>query len=121
MRWPKRLDDGERDSHKARDWHERAQRLGRLVDQPRSSIGWRRESMRGNHGGRGTGTASPPGKAYDDALALLDHVAVHIAGVTRTVLETANHNDSEARPGPQVTGPYAGFLCDTARAIGLYG
>ncbi|MFM9500162.1 FUSC family protein [Streptomyces galilaeus] len=115
------LDDGEWDGHATGEWHEGALRLGRLVDQARSSIGWSRESMRGNHRGRGSAAVSPPGKAYDDALAVLDHVAVHTAGVTRTVLETANHNDNEARPGPQITGPYADFLHHTARAIGLYG
>lgn len=46
---------------------------------------------------------------------------MHTAGVTRTVLESANHNDNEPRPGPQITGPYADFLRHTARAIGLYG
>jgi hypothetical protein len=51
-------------------------------------------------------------------VAVLDHVAVHTAGVTRTVLETAN--GKAARPGPQITGPYADFLRHTARAIGLY-
>lgn len=115
------LDDSEWDTHAAGEWHERALRLGRLVDQARSAIGWSRESMRGNHRGRGTSAFSPPGKAYDDALAVLDHVAVHTAGVTRTVLETASHNDKAARPGPQITGPYADFLRHTARAIGLYG
>lgn len=115
------LDDGEWGGHVAGEWHERALRLGRLVDQARSAIGWSRESMRGNHRGRGIGAVAPPGKAYDDALAVLDHVAVHTAGVTRTVLESANHNDNEPRPGPQITGPYADFLRHTARAIGLYG
>ncbi|WP_097224191.1 aromatic acid exporter family protein [Streptomyces sp. OV198] len=115
------LDVGEWDSHAAGERHERALGLGRLVEQARSAIGWSRESMRGNHRGRGTGAVSPPGKAYDDALTVLDHVAVHTAGVTRTVLETASHNGKAARPGPQITGPYADFLRHTARAIGLYG
>ncbi|MEU9270078.1 aromatic acid exporter family protein [Streptomyces sp. NPDC048251] len=114
------LADGEWDSHAAGEWHERALRLGRLVDQARSAVGWSRESMRGNHRGRGRGAVSPPGKAYDDALAVLDHVAVHTAGVTRTVMEAASHNDEAARPGPQITGPYSDFLRHTARAIGLY-
>ena len=114
------LADGEWDSHAAGDWHERALRLGRLVDQARLAIGWSRESMRGNHRGRGTGAVSPPGQAYDDALTVLDHVAVHTAGVTRTVLETMSR-DGVANPlGPQITGPYADFLHHTARAIGLY-
>ncbi|MGW0583461.1 hypothetical protein ACWD25_47860, partial [Streptomyces sp. NPDC002920] len=116
-----RLDDGEWDDHAAGEWHERALRLGRLVDQARSAIGWSRESMRGNHRRRDTGAVSPPGKAYDDALAVLDHVAVYTVGVTRTVLETVSHNDKAARPGPQITGPYADFLRQTARVIGLYG
>ncbi|MFF1747767.1 FUSC family protein [Streptomyces mirabilis] len=115
------LDGGEWDSHAAGEWHERALRLGRLVGQARSAIGWSRESMRGNHRGRGAGAVSPPGKADDDALAVLDHVAVHTAGVTRIVLEIASHNGKAARPGPQITGPYADFLRHSARAIGLYG
>ncbi|MFF4656259.1 aromatic acid exporter family protein [Streptomyces sp. NPDC001381] len=115
------LAGGEGGTHAAGEWHERALRLGRLVEQARSAIGWSRESMRGNHRGRGTAAVSPPGKAYDDALAVLDHVAVHTAGVTRTVLEIASRKDGEARPAPQITGPYADFLRHTARAIGLYG
>lgn len=41
---------GEWDGHQAGEWHERALRLGRLVDQARSAIGWSRESMRVNPG-----------------------------------------------------------------------
>ncbi|MFI7504812.1 aromatic acid exporter family protein [Streptomyces sp. NPDC049687] len=115
------LAHGEGGSSAAGDWHERALRLGRLVDQARSAIGWSRESMRGNHRGRRSGTVSPPGQAYDDALAVLDQVAVHTAGVTRTVLETVSHDDRAPLPGRRITGPYADFLRHTARAIGLYG
>ncbi|MEN1891173.1 FUSC family protein [Streptomyces mirabilis] len=115
------LADGQWDGQTARGWHERALRLGRLVDQGRSAIGWSRESMRGNHRGLGTGGIPPPGQGYDDALAMLDQVAVHIAGVTRTVLEIALHDDEAVRTGPQITGPYADFLRHTARAVGLYG
>ncbi|WP_457751408.1 FUSC family protein [Streptomyces mirabilis] len=115
------LADGEWEEHSARAWHERALRLGRLVDQARSAIGWSRESMRGNHRGLGAGGIPRPGKGYDDALAMLDQVAVHIAGVTRTVLEIALHDDEAVRTDPQITGPYADFLRHTARAIGLYG
>ncbi|MEV6766266.1 aromatic acid exporter family protein [Streptomyces sp. NPDC051105] len=112
---------GEWDGPTAGGWHERALRLGRLVEQARSAIGWSRESMRGNHRGRGARGVSPPGRSYDDALAVLDHVAVHIAGVTRTVLETAGQHDEAVRPGPRVTGPYADLLHHAGRAIGLYG
>ncbi|MFE9446765.1 aromatic acid exporter family protein [Streptomyces sp. NPDC006739] len=115
------LGEGEWNGHAAGDLHERALRLGRLIEQARSAIGWSRESMRGNHRGRGAGAVSPPGKAYDDALAVLDQVAVHTAGVTRTVLEIASHQDSAARPDPRITRPYAEFLRHTGRAIGLYG
>ncbi|NEA68081.1 aromatic acid exporter family protein [Streptomyces sp. SID12488] len=116
------LDDGEWDTHAAGEWHERALRLGHLVDQARSAIGWSRESLRGNHRRRGTTEAvCPPGKAYDDALAVLDHVAVHTAGVTRTVLEIVSDDGKAARPGPRIAGPYADFLRHTARAINLYG
>lgn len=45
------LDGGEWDSHASGERHERALRLGRLVGQARSAIGWSRESMRGNHRG----------------------------------------------------------------------
>ncbi|WOX16094.1 aromatic acid exporter family protein (plasmid) [Streptomyces sp. N50] len=115
------LADGEWEDNAARVWHERALRLGRLVDQARSAIGWSRESMRGNHRGLGAGGIPRPGKGYDDALAVLDQVAVHIAGVTRTVLEIALHDDETVRTDPQLTGPYADFLRHTALAIGLYG
>lgn len=114
------LADGAWDSRAAGEWHERALRLSRLVDQARSAISWSRESMRVNPLSRHTRAVSPPGRAYDDALAVLDHVAVHTAGVTRTVLETADHGTRPARPEPSITGPYADFLRHTARAIGLY-
>ncbi|MFD3505032.1 aromatic acid exporter family protein [Streptomyces sp. NPDC058678] len=113
--------DGEWEGHEAGEWHERALRLGRLVDQARSAVGWSRESMRINPRGRGGRAVSAPGKAYDDALAVLEDVAVHTAGVTRTVLETADQHGELARPGAQMTGPYADFLRHTARAVGLYG
>ncbi|MGY5053872.1 FUSC family protein [Streptomyces sp. 900105755] len=112
---------GEWDEDVAGVWHERALRLGRLVEQARSAVGWSRESMRGNHRGRGPRAVSPPGRTYDDALAVLDHVAVHLQGVTRTVLEIAGHQDESARPGPRITGPYADVLHHAGRAIGLYG
>ncbi|KPI05077.1 protein of unknown function DUF939 [Actinobacteria bacterium OK006] len=107
------------DGRAAGEWHERALRLGRLVEQARSAIGWSRESMRINPRGRRRSAVSPPGKAYDDALGVLDYVAVHTAGVTRAVLEAAGHGEA-ARPGPQLTGAYADFLHHTARAVGLY-
>ncbi|MFG3029146.1 aromatic acid exporter family protein, partial [Streptomyces sp. NPDC048253] len=57
------LADGEWDGQAAGSRHERALRLGRLVDQARSAIGWSRESMRGNPRGRRTRLPSSPGKA----------------------------------------------------------
>jgi hypothetical protein len=115
------LAQGEWHGRAAGGWHERALRLGRLVEQARSSIGWSRESMRGNHRRRGPHGVAPPGGEYDDALAVLDHVAVHVAGMTRTVLEIARHHDEAARLGTRITGPYADFLHHAGRAIGLYG
>ncbi len=90
------LATGQWDGHPAGDWHERALHLGRLVDQARSAIGWSHESMRVNPRGRRKRTLATPGKAYADALAVLDYVAVHTSGVTRTVWETA---DGGGRPG----------------------
>jgi hypothetical protein len=112
---------GEWDPHAAGECHERALRLARLVDQARSAIGWGRESMRVNPRGRRSQALTPPGQAYDDALAVLDHVAVHTAAVTRTVLEAAERDGTTLRPEPRITGPYADFLRHTARAVGLYG
>ncbi|MFF6783143.1 aromatic acid exporter family protein [Streptomyces sp. NPDC012510] len=114
------LAEGEWDAHQAGDWHERALRLGRLVDQAGSAIGWSRESMRINPWARRKHALAPPGKAYADALAVLDYVAVHTAGVTRTVWETADHNVEAARPAEALAQPYAVFLRHTARAIRLY-
>ncbi|MGW0843965.1 aromatic acid exporter family protein [Streptomyces sp. NPDC002787] len=111
---------GEWDAHQAGGWHERALRLGRLVDQARSAIGWSRESMRVNPRGRRKHALAPPGKAYADALAVLDYVAVHTAGVTRTVWETTDHGGQAARPAAAIAHPYADFLRHTARAIRLY-
>ncbi|MER7934605.1 MULTISPECIES: hypothetical protein [unclassified Streptomyces] len=60
-------------------------------------------------------------EASQNALAVLGPVAVHLAGMTRTVLEIAHLHDEAARPGPRITGPDAGFLHHAGRAIGLYG
>ncbi|MDX3135907.1 aromatic acid exporter family protein [Streptomyces europaeiscabiei] len=114
------LATGEWDGHRAGEWHERALRLGRLVDQARSAIGWSRESMRVNPRGRRRHAVAPPGEAYADALAVLDHVAVHTAGVTRTVWETADGDGKAARPSAVIARPYADFLRRTARAVQLY-
>ncbi|WP_406007756.1 aromatic acid exporter family protein [Streptomyces sp. NBC_00637] len=114
------LVDGEWDGSAAASRHERALRLGRLVGQARSAIGWSRESMRGNPRGRRTQPVSSRGKAYEDALVVLDHVAVHTVEVTRTVWEIAQSGE-EARPPADITRAYADFLHDTARAVRLYG
>ncbi|MFI1925432.1 aromatic acid exporter family protein [Streptomyces sp. NPDC020377] len=114
------LTDGEWDGQAAGSRHERALRLGRLVDQARSAIGWSRESMRGNPRGRRIRLLSSSGKAYDDALVVLDHVAVHTVGVTRTVWEIAERGEG-ARPPAGITHAYADFLRHTARAVRLYG
>ncbi|UUU20136.1 aromatic acid exporter family protein [Streptomyces sp. DSM 40750] len=111
---------GEWEAREAGDWHERALRLGRLVDQARSAIGWSRESMRVNPRGRRRHAVAPPGKVYTDALAVLDYVAVHTSGVTRTVWESADHSGKAARPTAAIAHPYATFLRHTARAIRLY-
>ncbi|MFD9321096.1 aromatic acid exporter family protein [Streptomyces sp. NPDC060053] len=113
------LADGEWDGQAAGNRHERALHLGRLVDQARSAIGWSRESMRGNPRGRRTQPHSSRGKAYDDALVVLDHVAVHTAGVTRTVWEIAESGET-SRPPATITHAYADFLRHTARAVRLY-
>ncbi|MET8164014.1 aromatic acid exporter family protein [Streptomyces sp. NPDC005329] len=114
------LADGAWDGQAAGNRHERALRLGRLVDQARSAIGWSRESMRGNPRGRRAQPRSSRGKAYDDALVVLDHVAVHTAGVTRTVWEIAESEET-SRPPARITHAYADFLRHTARAVRLYG
>ncbi|MFE7838745.1 hypothetical protein ACFU53_22665 [Streptomyces sp. NPDC057474] len=114
------LADGEGGTHAAGERHERA-----LASGPPDRPGPLRDRLEPRkHAGAITAGAvrvPSPGKAYDDALTVLNHVAVHTAGVTRTVLETANHSGKAARPGPQITGPYADFLRHTARAVGLYG
>ncbi|MFF9774062.1 aromatic acid exporter family protein [Streptomyces sp. NPDC013978] len=115
------LASGEWEGHQAGEWHERALRLGRLVDQARQAIGWSRESMRVNPWGRRRHATAPPGKAYADALAVLDHVAVHTSGVTRTVWEAADGGGKAARPDAAIARPYADFLHRTARAVSLYG
>lgn len=112
---------GEWEAYQAGEWHERALRLGRLVDQARQAIGWSRESMRVNPWGRRRHAVTPPGKAYADALSVLDHVAVHTSGVTRTVWEAAEGGGKAARPDAALARPYADFLHRTARAVSLYG
>nr|WP_258314941.1 aromatic acid exporter family protein [Streptomyces sp. Act143] len=107
------------DGHEAGVRHERALRLGRLVDRARSAIGWSEESLRGNLRRPRKQGAVPPGTTYADALAVLDYVAVHTAGVTRTVREAAE--GATSRPAGTVTTAYADFLRETARAVHLYG
>lgn len=114
------LDTGEWDGHAAGDWHERALYLGRLVEQARSAISWSSESMRVNPRGRREQTLAPPGEGYADALAVLDHVAVHTSGVTRTVRETATAGGKAARPAAGIIRAYGDFLRNTARAVRLY-
>ncbi|GHB88684.1 FUSC family protein [Streptomyces spinoverrucosus] len=106
------------DAQRAEGLHERALRLSRLVEQARSSLGWSRESLRVNPLHRRSRPS--PGQAYDDAVAVLDYVAVHTAGVTRTVMEAAEEHRGAARPHPRIAGPYADFLNRAAEAIHLY-
>ncbi|HZF89151.1 FUSC family protein [Streptomyces sp.] len=113
------LVSGEWDADAAGSLHERALRLGRLVDQARAAVGWSRESLRVNPWGLGR-AASAPGQDYDDAVTVLDYVAVHTAGVTRAVLEACDDDREEPRPGPHITEPYAAFLRNSAHAIRLY-
>ncbi|WP_133914230.1 FUSC family protein [Streptomyces sp. NBC_00582] len=116
------LADGRWDTDEADTWHARALRLQRLVDQARAAVGHSRESLRINIRSRtGTsGTASPPGKEYDDAVLVLEYAAVHTAGVTRTVLEAAAEDQAVTRPESALTRRYADFLRQTAHALRLY-
>lgn len=92
------LDGADWDAARAGEWHERALHLSRLVDQARSALGWSRESLRVNPRRRARAVAEP-GSAYDDAVTVFDYVAVHTAGVTRTVLETAGEDRTLSWPG----------------------
>ncbi|MFE6176665.1 aromatic acid exporter family protein [Streptomyces sp. NPDC056464] len=114
-----RLTAHEWDARAAAELHERALRLFRLVEQARSAVGWSRESLRVNPLPRGRALA-PPGQDYDDAVTVLDYVAVHTTGVTRALLEASADDRPEPRPGPAVTESYAEFLRNSARAIRLY-
>ncbi len=114
-----RLAADEWDVHAAGALHERALRLCRLVDQARAAVGWCRESLRANPRRRSR-VVTPPGEDYDDAVTVLDYVAVHTTGVTRAVLEACDDDRRKPRPGPHLTKPYAEFLHNSARAIGLY-
>ncbi|WP_208607409.1 FUSC family protein [Streptomyces curacoi] len=114
-----RLAADEWDAHVAGSLHQRALRLCRLVDQARAALGWSRESLRANPRSRSR-VISPPGRDYDDAVTVLDYVAVHTTGVTRLVLEACDDDRKDHRPGPHITEPYAEFLRDSARAIRLY-
>ena len=114
------LATGKWDGRAAGEWHERALRLGRLVDRARSAIGWSRESMRANPRGRRERTPPPHSPAHADVLAVLDYVAVHTAGMTRTVREIADRGRA-APPAARLTRAYAEFLRHTACAVRLYG
>ncbi|MFF7446618.1 MULTISPECIES: aromatic acid exporter family protein [unclassified Streptomyces] len=114
-----RLTSDDWDPHGADELHERALRLYRLVHQARAAVDWGRESLRANPRRRSR-MVSPPGQDYDDAVTVLDYVAVHITGVTRLMLEACHDDRKKPRPGPRLTKPYAEFLHTTARAICLY-
>ncbi|OSZ55752.1 hypothetical protein OQI_36730 [Streptomyces pharetrae CZA14] len=114
-----KLASAEWDAEAAGSLHERALRLSRLVEQARAAVGWSRESLRVNPRGRSR-AVSAPGQDYDDAVTVLDYVAVHTAGVTRAVLEACADDREEPRPGPGITEPYAAFLRNSAHAIRLY-
>jgi hypothetical protein len=113
------LDGAEWDAARAGVWHERALHVSRLVDQARSALGWSRESLRVNPRRRARAVAGPD-SAYDDAVTVFDYVAVHTAGVTRTVLETAGEDRTLSWPGALLARPYAAFLRQTAEAVRLY-
>ncbi|WP_051828268.1 FUSC family protein [Streptomyces bicolor] len=114
-----RLAADEWDARTAGSLHERALRLYRLVEQARAAVGWSRESLRANPRRRSR-AVSPPGQDYDDAVTVLDYLAVHTAGVTRALLEACEDERGQPRPGPPVTERYAEFLRGSARAIQLY-
>ncbi|MFE6335820.1 aromatic acid exporter family protein [Streptomyces sp. NPDC057798] len=107
---------GRPDADEATGWHDRALRLDRLVGEARSAVGWTRESLRANPRRRRPGVAVPE-QHYDDVLTVLDDVAVHAAGVTRTILEVCARDDDPRWPGREITGPYADFLHRTAHAL----
>ncbi|MET9830749.1 aromatic acid exporter family protein [Streptomyces sp. NPDC006385] len=114
-----RLTAEEWDARAAGSLHQRALRLCRLVDQARAAVGWSRESLRVNPRRRSR-VVSPPGQDYDDAVTVLDYVAVHTAGVTRAVLEACDDDRRGLRPDPHISKRYAEFLHNSARAIRLY-
>ncbi|MFF7976019.1 aromatic acid exporter family protein [Streptomyces sp. NPDC007905] len=113
------LAEGRWDAEEAGAWHERALRLYRLVEQAHASVDRSRESLRVNLRRR-TGAAPLPGKGYYDAVMVLDHAAVHTAGVTRTVLEAAAEDRPAPRPHPELARRYARFLRQTAHTLHLY-
>lgn len=119
--------DGTAERLTADDWdprgadalHERALRLYRLVRQARTAVDRGRESLRANPR-RHSRVVAPPGQDYDDAVTVLDYVAVHITGVTRLMLEACHDDRRKPGPGPRFTEPYAEFLRTSARAVQLY-
>ncbi|MFI1002935.1 aromatic acid exporter family protein [Streptomyces galbus] len=111
------MERGEWSADDSHEWHDRALRLGRLVEQARAAIGHGRESARVNPRRR---TVAAQGDGYDDALVVLDYAAVHTAGVTRTVLEATEREHREEWPRRAVAGYYAAFLRRTAEALRLY-
>ncbi|MEU6814637.1 aromatic acid exporter family protein [Streptomyces sp. NPDC046860] len=113
------LADGRLDFDEVNAWHDRALRLNPLVEQAKAAVGWNRESLRINL--RHRPKAIPqPGRGYDDAVTVLEYAAVHTAGVTRTVLETASEDDETTRLEPGLARHYARYLSLTAHALRLY-
>jgi len=102
-------------------WHDRARRLPRLIRGVRSAIEWSHESLRLNPERRRRAETARRAAAYDESVATLEHIADHLTGLTRTLLESADDGDGLPRPGHGVTRPYAGFLRQVAAALDAYG
>jgi hypothetical protein len=113
------LTDGRWDTHEADTWHARALHLQHLVDRAHDAVRWSRESLRVNLRRR-TRAAPSPGQDHDDTVVLLDHAAVHTAGLTRTIREAAADHGPAIRLDPALARHYARFLRRTAHALRLH-
>lgn len=109
------------DHQQARDWHQQARRLFRLLEQARSALERSRESTRMNPDRRRRAELRRINDPYRHTLAVLEELADYLTDLTRTLAEAAAATPAPPRPDGDSLAPYAQFLREVAAAVDAYG
>ncbi|GAA0476916.1 aromatic acid exporter family protein [Streptomyces stramineus] len=102
-------------------WQGRVRRLPGRLRAVRSAIEWGEESARLNPDRRRQNRLTRLKPSYEETLHTLEHVADHLQGLTRTLVEAADREADSPMPGAEVIRRYAAFLREAAGALGAYG